>query len=211
VWSAAGALLLALTVAVVAADGALAGEVGYIEWWQAIGRPIPEFADVIRLTTGTEGNLVLGLVPGVWLVRRHGRRGAAAVAVVLVAMLIVQPVSKELIDRDRPTSQQVEVRAENSSRSYPSGHSLSTASVWGTAALSAWRTGRRRWAAACVVPIVCTGVASTIQGVHWPSDAVAGTIIGLGAAWIAVDVLRLDERPNDERPNDVNARRGTPG
>jgi undecaprenyl-diphosphatase len=194
-WLAAGFVLVALTVAVLVADGPLAGEVDYILWWQGFGTPVPEFGDVVRATTGTEGNLLIGIVPAVWLVRRHGRRGAAAVAVVLVAMLIVQPVSKELVDRDRPDAQQVDVRAENSSLSYPSGHSLSTAAVWGSAALLAWRTGRRWWAVVCVVPIACTGVSSAIHGVHWPSDAVAGTIVGLGAAWIAVGLLRLDEPP----------------
>jgi undecaprenyl-diphosphatase len=194
-WIAAGLALVALTVAVLVADGPLAGEIDYILWWQGFGAPVPEFADVIRATTGTEGNLLIGIVPAVWLVRRHGLRGAAAVAVVLVAMLIVQPVSKELVDRERPDAQQVDVRAENSSLSYPSGHALSTAAVWGTAALVAWRTGRRRWATLCVVPIACTGVASAIHGAHWPSDAVAGTIIGLGAAWISVGLLRLDQPP----------------
>lgn len=190
VWFAAGLVLFALTVAVLMADGPLPGEVDYILRWQSFGTPVPEFADVVRATTGTEGNLLIGIVPAVWLVRRHGRRGVAAVVVVLVALLIVQPVSKFLVDRERPDAQHVEVRAEHSSLSYPSGHSLSTAAVWGTAALFAWRTGRRRWAIVCVVPIACTGVSSAIHGVHWPSDAVAGTIIGLGAAWIAVDLLR---------------------
>jgi undecaprenyl-diphosphatase len=194
-WTAAGLALVALTVAVLVADGPLAGEIDYILWWQGFGTPVPEFADVIRATTGTEGNLLIGVVPAVWLVRRHGRRGAAAVAVVLVAMLIVQPVSKDLVDRERPDTQQVDVRAENSSLSYPSGHSLSTAAVWGAAALVTWRTGRRRWAIVCVVPIACTGVASAIHGAHWPSDAVAGTIIGLGAAWISVGLLRPGQPP----------------
>jgi len=190
VWIAAGLVLIALTVAVLVADGPLPGEVAYILWWQDFGTPVPEFADVVRATTGTEGNLVIGVVPAIWLVRRHGRRGVAAVAVVLVAVLIVQPVSKELVDRERPDEQQVDVRAEHTSLSYPSGHSLSTSAVWGTAALGAWRTGRRRWSIVCVVPIACTGVSSAIHGVHWPSDAVAGTVVGLGAAWIAVDLLR---------------------
>ena len=189
VWITAGIVLVALTVAVLTADGPLPGEVGYILWWQDFGTPVPQFADVVRATTGTEGNLVIGIVPAIWLVHQHGRRGVAAVAVLLVAMLIVQPVSKELVDRERPVARQVEVRAEPTSLSYPSGHSLSTAAVWGTAALLAWRTGRRRWSIVCVVPIACTGVSSAIQGVHWPSDAVAGTIVGLGAAWIAVHLL----------------------
>ena len=195
VWIAAGAVLVVLTVAVLVADGPLPGEVDYIRWWQDFGSPVPTFGDVVRSTTGTEANLLIGVVPAIWLVRRHGRRGVAVVSVVLVAMLIVQPVSKELVDRDRPDAEQVDVRAEPTSRSYPSGHSLSTSAVWGTAALLAWRTGRRHWAVVCVLPIASTGVSSAIQGVHWPSDAVAGTIVGLAAASIAANLLR--ERSRD--------------
>lgn len=184
---AAWVMLAVSTIAVVAVDGPLPGEVAFIRWLQDFGQPVPAFADVLRATTGTEGNLVIGVVPAVWLIRRHGRAGVAAVAICLVAMLVVQPVSKELVDRDRPTEAQVEVRAEHSSRSYPSGHSLSTATVWGAAALYATRCGRRRLGAVLAVPIGCTAVASGIHGVHWASDAVAGTIIGLTAAWLAVD------------------------
>ena len=109
-----------------------------------------------------------------------------AVSVCLVSMLLVQPLSKELVDRDRPSSAEVEVRAEHSSRSHPSGHSLSTATTWGAAALYASRLGRRRLAAALAMPIACTAVASGIHGVHWASDAVAGTIVGGAAAWWAI-------------------------
>lgn len=188
-------VLVTLTVAVLVVDGPLPGEIGLIRWLQDLGQPVPAFADVLRATTGTEGNLLIGLIPAIWLVRRHGRRGAAAVAICLFAMLVVQPVSKELVDRDRPTEEQVEVRAEHSSRSYPSGHSLSTTTVFGTAALYLVRIGHRRWALLVAVPIPCTAVSSGIHGVHWASDAIAGTIIGGFAAWAAVSVLRLPPRP----------------
>lgn len=191
VGSIAAFVLVALTIGVVAVDGPLPGEVAIIRWLQDFGQPVPAFADVLRFTTGTEGNLLIGALPAVWLVRRHGRRGVAAVAICLTAMLAVQPVSKALVDRDRPDETQVEVRAEHTSRSYPSGHSLSTTAVFGTAALYAWRTGRRGWALLIAVPIPATAVSSGIHGVHWASDAIAGTIIGGAAAWTAVAVLQL--------------------
>lgn len=183
--------LVVLTAAVLVVDGPLPGEVAVIRWLQGFGPPVPAAADVLRFATGTEGNLVIGAIPAVWLIRRHGRRGVAAVAICLAAMLVVQPVSKEIVDRDRPDETQVEVRAEHSSRSYPSGHSLSTTAVFGTAALYAARTGHRRWALLLALPIPCTAVASGVHGVHWVSDAIAGTIIGGAAAWAAVAVLRL--------------------
>lgn len=181
-------VLAALTVAVVVTDSALPGEVAWIRAWQRLGRPVPALADGVRVITGTEGSLVMGAVPAIWLINRHGARGLIAVLICVVAMLVIQPASKELVDRDRPTAAEVDVRAENTSRSYPSGHSLSTTATWGTAALYAWRRRRGRLAVLLALPILVTGLSSAVQGVHWPSDAVAGTIIGALAAWLAADV-----------------------
>jgi membrane-associated phospholipid phosphatase len=199
--AAAAALLTTLTVAVALVDGPLPGEVADIERWQAIGPPIPTVADVVLTATGTEANLIVGAVPAVWLVRRHGKRGLAAALIILAAMLVVQPLTKELIDRERPTSEQVEVRATSTSESFPSGHALGTTAVWGTAALYARATGRRTSGTLLVLPIVCTGVASAVQGVHWASDVLAGMIIGGASAWLAVGTLRLtpQDRPKGAR------------
>jgi membrane-associated phospholipid phosphatase len=191
----AATLLTALTVAVVLADGPLPGEVADIRRWQAIGAPIPAIADGVLVVTGTEATLVVGIVPAAWLVRRHGRRGLAAVLFILGAILVVQPLSKEVIDRERPTSDQVEVRAESTSESFPSGHALGTTAVWGTAALYARATGRRALGTLLVLPIVATGVATAVQGVHWASDVVAGAIIGGATAWLAVRTLRFPTEP----------------
>lgn len=190
-WIVAFAILGVLTGAVLRADGPLPGEVAYILWWQDLGQPALAFADIVRHTMSTEANIAIGLIPAVWVIRQHGRRGVVAVLICLASMLVVQVGSKELIDRDRPTEAQVEVRRDHTSRSYPSGHSLSTTTVWGSFALHAWRTGRRRRAAALAAPIVCTFVSSGIHGVHWPSDAIAGTIMGAAAAWLAVGALRI--------------------
>ncbi|MDJ0768310.1 MAG: phosphatase PAP2 family protein [Ilumatobacter sp.] len=192
IWGASLVLLVALTVVVMVADGALPGEVAIIEWFQQFGQPVPAFGSAVRAVTGTEANIVVGIAPAAWLIHRHGRRGVAAVVICLVAMLVVQPVAKEIVDRDRPSETQVDVRGEHTSRSYPSGHALGTTVVWGTAAGYADRSGRRRRAVGCLVPIPCTATASAIQGVHWLSDAVAGAIIGAMAAALALRVVAGD-------------------
>lgn len=189
VWVAAIAVLTVLTAAVVAVRGPLPAEVQVIRWFQGFGRPVPALAAVVHAVTGTEANLVLGFVPALWLIRRRGRRGAAAAVVCLVAMLFVQPVSKEIVDRDRPTELEVDVRAEHSSRSYPSGHSLSTTVVWGVAVGVASTADRSRWAYWLCVPILASAPAGVILGVHWPTDAIAGTIVGAVAAALAVRTL----------------------
>ena len=129
--------------------------------------------------------MVAGAVPAVWLVRRRGRNGLTVVLIVLATMLVVQPVLKEAIDRPRPTPIEVEVRAEHSSMSFPSGHSMSTTVVWGTIGGGLLIADRRRLALVAALPIVLTFLSSGVQGVHWPTDALAGTLLGAVAAWFA--------------------------
>lgn len=192
----AGALVLAaLTVGVVVDGGPLPGELRVVRWSQSLGGPVPTLAEFVRATTSTEACLVASLLPAGWLVRRHGRRAAPAILIVLCSVLVVQPVMKELVDRPRPTADQVDVRAEHTSMSFPSGHSLSTTTTWGAASLAAWRARRRAWAPVLAIPVVVTGLSSSIQGVHWPSDALAGTIVGGFAAWWVMRVVpRWGER-----------------
>lgn len=182
-------MVVGLSLLVVAHPGPLPGEVGYIRWLQARGEPLGAMAEGVRLTTSTEAALVVMIVPSVWLAVRHRARGVLAVAVALAVMLVVQPTAKELIDRPRPTPEHVEVRAEHTSKSFPSGHSMSTTTVWGSAVGLAWRRNRRGLAAVATVPIVVTFVASGVQGVHWPTDALAGTLFGLLGAGLVLSVL----------------------
>lgn len=190
----AGAVLAVLTVAVLAHPGPLPGEAAYVRALQRPGEPVPTLAELVRLTTSTEAALVLAVGPAVWAIARWGRTAARPVVIVLIAMLVVQPLFKEVVDRPRPTEEQVEVRATSTSESYPSGHSLSTTAVWGVALGVAARRGGRALAVVTGAPIAATFLAGGVQGVHWPSDAIAGTIVGATAAWLAL--MQLDATPD---------------
>ena len=181
--------MLLLTVAVSLDPGPLPGELSYVRWLQDLGEPVPSIADVVRTTTGTEAALIVGALPAIWLIRRHRARGVAGVAIALVTMLVAQPLLKEIVDRPRPTPVQVEVRAEHESKSFPSGHSMSTTTVWGAAAAMAWLHRKRATAVVLGVPIALTGGSSGVQGVHWPSDALAGTLLGALAAVAMLEIL----------------------
>jgi undecaprenyl-diphosphatase len=205
-WLAVGlavAVVIGLTVAVVVHPDPLPGEVPAVRRWQMLAEPVPTLADWVRLTTSTQATLVVMALPAWWLITRHGRAGALAVAIVLVTMLVAQPVIKEVIDRPRPTDTQVDVRAPYMSKSFPSGHSMSTTAAWGTAAIVAARRGRPWLAVVLCAPIALTAVASQVQGVHWPSDAIAGTLIGAVAAVSAAAVLR---RVDPDSPEQTSAR-----
>lgn len=176
---------------------ALPGEVTIIRAWQRLPEPVPTVADAVRDVTGTEAALVL-LAPIAALALWHHRaRALLPLMVLLIAMLVVQPVLKDVVDRERPTAGQVDVRAGFDSESFPSGHSLGTTAVWGSVALALWRAGHRRWAVAAALPIPATWMASDVLGVHWPTDSLAGTVIGGAAAWLALRLLGPSCRPRD--------------
>jgi membrane-associated phospholipid phosphatase len=205
------AVVAGLAVAVAWHPGPFPGEVGYVRALQRLGEPVPTLADGVRLLTSTEATLVW-MLPTLVVVRRHGRAGIVALAIALGAMLVVQPLFKEVVDRPRPSVAQVDVRAEYDSRSFPSGHSLSTTTLWGAAAGYAWSRHRRGLAVAVTVPIVATGLASAVQGVHWPTDVVAGTLTGtVAAAAIAGVLVDRDRIGREPVPRSVTRRSTCPG
>ena len=176
--------------------GPLGGELAFVRALQDLPEPVPSLAEFVRFTTGSEGALLVAAPAIAWLAWRRRRRDYLAIAVVLGTILVVQPVAKEIVDRPRPDSSQVDVRAGHESRSYPSGHSLSTTTVWGAAAGLLWLARRRRLAVMATVPIVLTGFASSVQGVHWPSDAIGGTLVGFAAAVIVVRLVDDSRTPS---------------
>jgi len=186
-----GAALVAvsLAIAVIINPGPLPGELGLVRWLQNRPQPVPRMAEWVRLTTSSEAGLVVLVIPGWVVISRFGHRGVFAVVIVCFTMLVLQPLLKLLVDRPRPSSRLVEIRAVNTSLSFPSGHSMSTTALWGVGVGLAIAAHRPRLAVVVAAPIVLTGVASSVQGVHWPSDAIAGTAIGALAAWATCSVL----------------------
>lgn len=203
---AAGTVVVLLTLAVLVHPGPLRGELGYIHFLQDLGEPVPTIAEVVRATTGTEAALIVLIVPAMWAIWRHRWRGAFAVLIALVTMLVVQPVMKEVVDRPRPSAEQVDVRAEHSSMSFPSGHSMSTTVLYGAIAGFAWQRGRRGLATVAAVPIVLTFFASGVQGVHWPTDAIAGTLLGALAARASLAQMGQSPRPQKEPRSPTEAK-----
>jgi len=68
--------------------------------------------------------------------------------------------------------------------SFPSGHSTNAATVFGSLALNQ----RKRWAAvvAIVIPLL-TGISRFVVGAHYPTDVLAGWLLGI----ISVLIVRL--------------------
>jgi len=81
----------------------------------------------------------------------------------------------------------------------PSGHAMSSAIVYGTVAYLAARLHRRRWARWLVMMfalflIVLISFSRMYLGVHYPSDVVAGVLIGFAWAGFCMATLEAIQR-----------------
>jgi undecaprenyl-diphosphatase len=188
-----GAAIL-LGFAVASHPGPFAGEVGWVRQLQRLPGPAPSLAEFVRETTGSGAALVALFPLAAWIGWRNRPLAALAALIAVGAIVVVQPMAKNAVDRPRPTSEDVEVRAIWTSESWPSGHSLGTTAVWGTAAALAWSARRRILAGLLALPIVLTFVSGGIQGVHWPSDAIGGMLIGALAAWLMLRAVSFLDR-----------------
>jgi undecaprenyl-diphosphatase len=132
---------------------------------------------------------------------RFGRRRSAAIlAASGLGAVALTGILKILFERARP--EVVPRLVEVSGFSYPSGHSLAAAAVYGTAAVllavrARSRAERLAVGAAGALLLVSVGASRVYLGVHHPSDVLGG--ISLGLAWsfalVAVGAWRREVPP----------------
>ena len=121
------------------------------------------------------------------------RCGAAAAVALILEVLCCNVVLKPLTARIRPCDVNTAVTLlirRPTDFSFPSGHTASS-----FAAVSAcFFGGRRKLAAAALLPAVLISFSRLYLYVHWPSDVLAGLVIGLAAGWTACRILTAWER-----------------
>ncbi|WP_168371508.1 phosphatase PAP2 family protein [Sphingomonas sp. Leaf257] len=135
-------------------------------------------------------NLTLWIVTAIglaYLASRQRWRLCAYLASTAAGGAIIVSVLKALVDRPRPmiVAHLVDVRTA----SFPSGHAMDSAFVYGSLAIvmaAQARRGRRATVATSVAMLLifAIGASRIILGVHWPTDVAAGWAIGLG--WTAI-------------------------
>jgi undecaprenyl-diphosphatase len=116
--------------------------------------------------------------------RKLGMAAWQVVLAVLLALLMSDGVMKPAFNRERPfiadpTLQTVGHRP--SSGSFPSGHAA-TCFAGALVLASTWPTARVGiWTAAAIV-----AVSRVYLGVHYPSDVLAGALVGLAVGWFVL-------------------------
>jgi membrane-associated phospholipid phosphatase len=137
------------------------------------------------------------------LLHRSGRRRLALFVVVARAGAIVLSQGLKLaVDRARPVFDEPVATALGAS--FPSGHALGSAAFYATAAVLLQPYVRRAALLLLAAVLVSALVAASrvLLGVHFPSDVLAGLLIGLGWAALCTAVFAA-WRADEGRPVDV--------
>jgi undecaprenyl-diphosphatase len=147
--------------------------------------------EATSLGTGTVVGMIV-LIAGTFLWLNHHRHSAVLLVVATLGGSLLDNLLK--IGFRRPRPQIFEWGTTASSFSFPSGHAMSSVVVYGTVAYLVARLQRNVHArvltfvlAACI--IVMISVSRVYLGVHYPSDILAGFLIGLAWAGFCMAVL----------------------
>lgn len=147
---------------------------------------LTEVAKVITALGSTIAFLVIALIAAIVLWRRGHKTEFWILAGAVVLILIVSPLTKEIVDRPRPPDPLVGY----TNASYPSGHAAhSILFAWlAIAATLRLRPGWSKTTGLLVSGIVLTvlvGLSRVYLSVHWFSDVAGGWGLGVSAFAIA--------------------------
>jgi undecaprenyl-diphosphatase len=194
-------LLCALAIGAFVKGGAL-----LLHWDEPIQRAVEDtrssgMTAIVRRISFL-GSTVAVLTLGAVLAALSWRRCRAVATVILIATLsrpLLEFTLKAIVDRDRPDLERL---VNGTGPSFPSGHVMAAAALWGLVPLvvTLYTRNRRIWWASTIASaslILAIGASRTYLGVHWLSDVVAGFIVGAfflrGAEWLLVH--QHDRRP----------------
>lgn len=139
------------------------------------------FWAVITQFGGPIAALVIAGLLAIWLYRQGKTQQAVGVGLGVGGAILLNRGLKLFFERDRPELwEQIIVET---SHSFPSGHSMASASVAMVIILLFWNTRWRIWSIiGGLVYMALIGYSRLYLGVHYPSDILAGWVMTL--AWV---------------------------
>jgi len=184
----------------------------FMAFHESDGTPAgPRWAEEMgRDATALGGNTILILftiaVFGFLAVHRRWQ-DAVIIAVSVVTGVIFSLFLKELFDRPRP--ELVPHLSHTVTSSFPSGHSMLAAVTYLTIGIMAAEMADNRRQAfyplvVALILSVIVGLSRLHVGVHWPSDVLAGWIIGAAWALFSWSLIRAFQRSRALRGQNVN-------
>jgi undecaprenyl-diphosphatase len=179
-------------------------DVAVLEWLGAHRTPAMDRAmlEITFLGTGLVVLVIVGVAAMFLWLTRH-KYSATLLLAATAGGIILNSVLKLGFARPRPHV--LGWQAQVASSSFPSGHAMSAAVVYGTVAYLAARLQKHRLtrvltmlAAAIFIVLICAS--RLYLGVHYPSDVVAGVLVGLAWAAFCMATLEAVQRYAARRP-----------
>jgi len=147
--------------------------------------------EITALGTGTVVGMIV-LIAGTFLWLNQHRHSAVLLVVATLGGLILDNLLK--IGFNRPRPQVFEWGTHASSSSFPSGHAMSSVIVYGTVAYLVARLQHNFRARLLTfvlagIIVIMISISRVYLGVHYPSDILAGILIGTAWAGFCMAVL----------------------
>lgn len=190
----AGAFAFARVAELVHRGSTQAFDDAVLQWVGAHRVPILEqiFVEITALGTAVVVIAVVGIA-ALFLSLTHHRWSAVLLLVSTIGGILLNTALKLGFNRPRP--QLIEWGTHAVTTSFPSGHAMSASIVYGTVAWLAARLAEKRRTQILVlvvalVLIILISASRVYLGVHYPSDVLAGTLVGL--AWAGFCMASLE-------------------
>ena len=143
---------------------------------------------------GDAGLMWIALSLAMLCFRKTRKAGALALCAMALGMVVTNLTIKPLVSRPRPwlvVEGLGHIVEENDPNSFPSGHTcaaFAAGMIW--LRTLPWRWGR----IAAVVLAALMGLSRLYVGVHYPSDVLAGAVIGALCAWVVWNGYQIYKR-----------------
>lgn len=147
---------------------------------------------MIAITSLGDGIVVTAVLVAavIWLVVRHERKLAVGLVLTMAMAALSVPVLKSVLLIPRP----IDLYAGADAFSFPSGHATSAAALYCSIAWLATHNAALRWKIAgfalAAVLIGAIAASRIYLAAHWPSDVMAGLMLGTALAAIYALVFR---------------------
>lgn len=165
-----------------------------------VGRVISHVGDPLVVTA-------ISVLVAALLLARGRTRAAVYVLVVRLSATLVSSAVKAIVGRPRPVLGHPFLHA--SGGSFPSGHALGSAALWGSiAVITAGRLSRAGAVAVAVVVPVLVAASRVLLGAHYVTDVVAGLALGWALALVLADVIRPEVGASPSMAADRNVTAG---
>ena len=156
-------------------------------------------SNLVSLTAYTVGlAIAMVVVGGAMRIAYHRWRESLFLAAAMLGQLEMFSITSRVVARARPPVPKLDVFPPM--QSFPSGHTAAAVALYGgIAVILAMHSRRRSYAAAWWVMLLIIPVAVAIsrvyRGMHYPSDAAASFLGGLGCLWILQRAMLTPSEP----------------